>query len=145
MATVTGAMTSTNVLSNQLAIDISKQISLLEPDVQPLAVFSRAANKEATVATKFRWLEDEAKARFDTTNGTLNTTETALTVSNGIFYQQWDQVLNTRTGEQVRVDGVSGNVVTLTRGIGSTATAGRPGRPSSAVLRGLPLTARETW
>jgi len=123
MATVTGAMTSTNVLSNQLAIDISKQISLLEPDVQPLAVFSRAANKEATVATKFRWLEDEAKARFDTTAGTLNTTETALTVSNGLFYQQWDQVLNTRTGEQVRVDGVAGNVLTLTRGIGSTATA----------------------
>jgi hypothetical protein len=31
MATVTGAMTTTNVLSDQLAIDIGDQITLLEP------------------------------------------------------------------------------------------------------------------
>jgi len=123
MATVTGAMTTTSVLSNQLAIDIGNEISLLEPDVQPLAVFSRAANKEKTVATKFKWLEDESKARFDTTSSTATNVATVIPVSNGIYYQQWDQVLNTRTGEQFRVDSVSGNELVVTRGIGSTATA----------------------
>jgi hypothetical protein len=123
MATVTGAMTTTSVLSNQLAIDIGKEISLLEPDVQPLAVFSRAAGKERTVAAKFKWLEDEAKARFDTTSNTATSGATTIPVSNGTFYQQWDQVLNTRTGEQFRVDSVLANELTVTRGIGSTATA----------------------
>jgi hypothetical protein len=64
MATVTGAMTTTNILSDQLAIDLGNQISLLEPNVQPLAVLSRAADKRRTVATKFSWLEETSKARF---------------------------------------------------------------------------------
>jgi hypothetical protein len=123
MATVTGAMTTTSVLSNQLAIDIGKEISLLEPDVQPLAVFSRAASKERTVATKFKWLEDESKARFDTTSAAVTNVATVVPVSNGVYYQQWDQILNTRTGEQMRVDSVNANELTVTRGIGSTATA----------------------
>lgn len=123
MATVTGAMTTTSVLSNQLAIDLGKEIMLLEPDVQPLAVFSRAVDKEATVATKYKWLEDEAKARFDTLAVAATSGEANITVSNGTFYQQWDQILNTRTGEQLRVDSVAGNVLTTTRGIGSTAAA----------------------
>lgn len=123
MSTVTGAMTTTGVLSNQLAIDLGKEISLLEPDVQPLAVFSRAVNKQATVATKYKWLEDEAKARFDTTAAAWTAGATEGTVTNGTYYQQWDQVLNTRTGEQVRVDAVNGSTLKVTRGIGSTAVA----------------------
>src|SRR5438309_9820859 len=123
MATVTGAMTTTGVLSNQLAIDIGKEISLLEPDVQPLAVFSRAASKERTVATKFKWLEDESKARFDTMAAAATSTATTLKVSNGTYWQQWDQGLNTRTGEQFRVDAVLANELTVTRAIGSTGTA----------------------
>jgi Family of unknown function (DUF5309) len=121
MSTVTGAMTTTSVLSNQLAIDLGKEISLLEPDVQPLAVFSRAVQKEATIATKFKWLEDEAKARFDTVATETAAGGTTIPVANGTYYQQWDQVLNTRTGEQVRVDSVNANTLTVTRGIGSTA------------------------
>jgi hypothetical protein len=123
MATNTGAQTTTNVLSNQLAIDIGKTISLLEPDVQVLTVLSREVSTEEAIATKFRWLEDEAKARFDTVVGTPTSTAVEVEVAHGTFFQQWDQVLNTRTGEQLRVDGVSGNKLTVTRAIGSTGTA----------------------
>jgi hypothetical protein len=124
MATVTGAQTTTTILSNQLAIDIGKTISLLEPDAQVLTVLSRDAESRDTVATKFRWLEDESKARFDTTSA-ANATTTSLEVAvvHGTYFQQWDQVLNTRTGEQYRIDSVAGNTLTVTRGIGSTATA----------------------
>ena len=45
MAITTGARTTTNVLSDQLAIDMGDRISLLEPSAQPLAVFSRRAEK----------------------------------------------------------------------------------------------------
>jgi hypothetical protein len=87
-------------------------------------VFSRAAGKKRTVATKFSWLEDVSKPRFDTTAGAVaGTTATAIPVTNGTYVQQWDQLLNTRTGEQIRVDSIAGDNVTVTRGIGSTAAA----------------------
>lgn len=124
MPTVTGAQTTTSILSNQLAIDIGKRISLLEPDVQVLTVFSREAETEATVATKFKWVEDESKARFDTTSAEVTgTTNEEIPVTHGVYFQQWDQVLITRTGEQFRVDQVLGNTLKVTRGIGSTAAA----------------------
>jgi Family of unknown function (DUF5309) len=123
MATVTGAQTTTSILSNQLAIDIGKRISLLEPNIQPLTILSREAQTETTVATKFKWVEDEAKARFDTTSAAATSATVEIPVVHGTFFQQWDQVLNTRTGEQFRVDSVAGNTLTVTRGLGSTATA----------------------
>lgn len=121
---VQGAATTTNVSSQQLAIDIGKRISELEPDTQPLTVFSREASSEKTVAPKFKWGEEEAKPRFDTLSAEVTgTTNTTIPVSNSIYFQQWDQVLNTRTGEQLRVDAIAGTNITVTRGIGSTAAA----------------------
>lgn len=123
MATVTGAMTTTNILSDQLAIDVSQKIQLLEPDVQPLAVFSRAAQKERAIEAKFKWIEDVSKPRFDTTSTTATAESTTVPASHGVYFQQWDQALNTRTGEQFRIDAVEGNTLRVTRGIGSTAAA----------------------
>jgi hypothetical protein len=122
MATVTGAMTTTNVLSDQLAIDLGERINLLEPSAQPLAVFSRRASKRRTVATKYSWLEDKSKARFAATAATASTTVGTITLAagQGAFFQQWDQFLNTRTGEQLRVDGVAGDALTVTRNINSS-------------------------
>ena len=64
MATVSGAMTTTNVLSDQLAIDLGDTIKLLEADINPLSLFSSRAGKAATVATKFSWMEEQSKVRF---------------------------------------------------------------------------------
>jgi hypothetical protein len=41
----------------------------------------------------------------------------------GVNVQQWDHLLNSRTGEVFRVDAVSTDNLTVTRGIGSTAAA----------------------
>lgn len=124
MADVTGARTTTNVLSDQLAIDLADRINLLEPSAQPLAIFSRKAMKKRTVAAKFSWLEDRSKPRYDTVNGAVaGTTATSIVVAHGAYFAQHDQILITRTGEQMRVDGVSGNTLYVTRGIGSTAAA----------------------
>jgi hypothetical protein len=122
MADITGARTTTNILSDQLAIDLADRINLLEPSAQPLAVFSRKAMKKRTVAAKFSWLEDSAKPRYDAVNGAVASAVTQqITVDNGSYFAQHDQILITRTGEQLRVDGVAGNVLTCTRGVGSTA------------------------
>jgi hypothetical protein len=125
MAVTSGAATTTNVLSDQLAIDLGDQINLLEPSAQPLAVFSRKAEKKRTVATKFSWLEDQSKARFAAQSGgaTNVATTVAVAAGQGVYFQQWDQVLNTRTGEQFRVDSIATDTLTVTRAIGSTGIA----------------------
>jgi hypothetical protein len=125
MALITGGRTTTNISSDQLAIDIADEIMLLEPNAQALTVWTSKIRKKRTVATKFSWLEDQRKARFLAQAGgaTAGATTIAVSTGQGTFVQQWDQVLNTRTGEQIRVDSVSGDTLTVTRGIGSTAAA----------------------
>src|SRR5215210_3001606 len=115
MAIVTGAVTTTNVLNDQLALDFGNQISLLEPSAQPLAVFSRRAEKRRTVATKFSWFEDTSKPRFTAQAGgaTNVATTVAVTAATGTYFQQWDQVLNTRTGEQFFDDAVATENLTV--------------------------------
>src|SRR4051812_25913824 len=105
MAAITGARTNTNNLSDQLAIDLADRINLLEPSAQPLAVFSRKAMKKRTVASKFSWLEDKSKPRYDAVNNVAGYTSgnTAIVVDHGAYFAQHDQVLVTRTGEQMRV------------------------------------------
>lgn len=124
MATiVTGQGSTTNVNSSQLAIDIGKEIKLLEPEVQALTVFSREVRSESTNATKFKWMEDERKPRFDTVSEAVaSTTAQEIPASHTTYFQQWDHVLNTRTGELFRVDSV-GAKLNVTRGIGTVAAA----------------------
>lgn len=122
--TVTGARDTANVLSDQIAIDLADQIFEIEPDVQPLAVFSSKASKSRTVSPQFGWIEDSAKPRFDITSNTATNVITTIPVTTGASYQQHDQWLNTRTGEQFRVESVtSSTAIVVTRGIGSTAAA----------------------
>lgn len=117
MATVTGAMTTTNVLSDQLALDFGDQIALLDPSETPFTLLSRRASKRATQATTYAHFEDARKARFDATSNTATTTITTIPVVTGAAFAQWDLVQNTRTGEIFRVDGVAGNNLTVTRNI----------------------------
>lgn len=124
MADVNGPLLTTNVLSDQLAIDLGDRISELEPNWQVLTVFTRALNKARTVATKFHGLESRSKPRFDSTTNTANTTVQTIPVAHGSYFQQWDLVLNTRTGEMFRVDNVSGNNLEVTRGLQGTPGTG---------------------
>jgi hypothetical protein len=120
MAQITGAMTTTNVLSDQLALDFGGQITLLEPDANPLTLFTRAADSRRTVAVSYSHFEDARKARFDATSGTATTTATTVPVVTGASFAQWDIVQNTRTGEVFRVDGVAANNLTVTRNLAPT-------------------------
>src|SRR5687768_2276402 len=121
MADITGAMLTTNVQSDQLAIALGDRISELEPNWQVLSVFTRAADKRATPSTKFHGLESRSKARFDATSAAVaSTSATTIPVDHGEYFAQWDLVLNTRTGEVFRVDGVAGDDLTVTRGLQGT-------------------------
>jgi len=122
MATITGQTSTTNILSTQLPIEIGSEIKLLEPNWQALTIFSREGVSKPVGVPKYKWLEDEAKPRFDTTTAAVaSTTTQEIPVAHGTYFQQWDLVLNTRTGELLRVDSVVGNTLNVTRAIGSTA------------------------
>lgn len=123
MTDVFGARTTTNINTDLLAIDMSERIKVLEPDMQPFTIFSREAGTKRTIATKFSWVEDEHKPRFDQINngGGYNATAEAVAVDNGDHFQEHDIVLVTRTSEQIRIVSVSGNTLTVKRGVGSTA------------------------
>jgi hypothetical protein len=120
MATVTGPMLTTNVLSDHLALDFGDNIAMLDPSANPFTLLTRLADKRRTVATSYSHFEDRRKARFDTTSSTATTTIQTIPVTTGAYYAQWDLWQNTRTGEVFRVDGVAGNNITVTRNIAPT-------------------------
>jgi hypothetical protein len=117
MATVTGPMLTTNVLSDQLALDFGDNIAFLDPSSEPVHAPDAPRGQAATVATSYSHFEDRRKARFDTTSSTATTTVQTIPVTTGAYYAQWDLWQNTRTGEVFRVDGVAGNSLTVTRNI----------------------------
>jgi hypothetical protein len=95
MATVTGAMLTTNILSDQLALDFGDEIALLDPKENPFTLFTRMADKRRTVSYTYSHFEDRRKARFDSTSGTATTTIQTIPVATGASFQQWDLVQNT--------------------------------------------------
>lgn len=121
---VTGQRLTTNILSDQLAIDIGKQISLLEPSAQPLAVFTRAAGKEPTVASKFWWTLDESKPRYSAIDnvGGYNSSANELKVTDHEIFSKFDTVLVTRTGELMQVNDFGTGTIKVTRGVGNNGT-----------------------
>lgn len=122
MTVVTGPTNTGNVAANQLATEIGANISLLEPNIQAVTAFTRATKTKETTETNFKWMEDEDKARFDTTSAAVaSTTAIEIPVTHGIQWAEWDQVLNTRTGEVFRVTSVNVNTLNVARGAGPAA------------------------
>jgi hypothetical protein len=123
MATVTGQRDTLNISQDQRKIDMAASISLLEPDAQPLAVLSRRAGKAKAVNPLFKWMEDTSEARLDSTTTTQTSGSTTIAVANGAYFAEHYIAQITRTGENFRVTAVSGNNLTVVRGVGSTAAA----------------------
>ncbi|MBX5462810.1 MAG: DUF5309 family protein [Steroidobacteraceae bacterium] len=126
MTVISGQRLTTNILADQLATDISSQISLLEPSAQPLAVFTRAAGKERTIASKFHWTLDESKARYAAIDNAAgyNGSATTLKVTDASAFAKFDTVLVTRTGEYMQVmdTNVQNSTVDVVRGVGNNGT-----------------------
>ncbi len=121
---VNGFRLTTTVLGEQLAIEMGDQIDLLEPSAQPLAVFTRKAGKSATVAPKYSWLTDKSRARFTAINNGAgySNSATSIDVDSAASIASFDTILNTRTGELMRVTNVSSNTLTVVRGVGNGGT-----------------------
>jgi hypothetical protein len=125
MATITGQRTTGNIQAGQRKVDMAQKILLLDPDSAPLCVLSRRLGKASAINPEYSWQEDDLEPRFDAVNNGAGYASgaTSIVVDNGAYFAANFHVLVTRTGEVMRVDGVSTNTLTVVRGIGSTAAA----------------------
>lgn len=110
-----------------LPLDISRLISLLEPDKAPLTTLltNMAGKMEEADQYKFYWNEDVLNPRWDAINNAAGYAagDTSLVVDNGSYFRAKDIIRIPRTGEIISVTSVSTNTLTVSRSWGSTAAA----------------------
>lgn len=127
MPPFTGVRGTGNVSADQLAIDMGEAILDLQPNINPLLVFSKKLNKKKAVNSDFYWMEDEPMPRFDRINNAAGYTagDTSLVVDTATTFNVQDTVFVPRTSEMLRVTAVNTgtNTLTVVRGVGSTAAA----------------------
>lgn len=116
---------SQNILQSQRKVDMAEKVLELQPDQQPLTVFTAKLNKRPTVNAKYSWVEDDLLPRYDRINngGGYASGATSVVVDNGTYFAADDIVYVSRTGELVQVTAVATNTLTIVRGVGSTAAA----------------------
>jgi Family of unknown function (DUF5309) len=129
MTVVAGQRTVENIASEQRVIDQHPKLLLLEPDAAPLTVISkRIAAEGGTTPAKdptFHWDEDELETRFDAVNHSegYEDSDTSIVVdTGGVFYAN-SIVQVPRTGEQIYIESVSSNTLTVERGFAGTTAA----------------------
>lgn len=123
MSAVAGVRGTGNINASRRVVDISKRISVLEPDSAPLVQLVKKLEKRVAINPKFEWLEEGSLDKVDAVNyGTGYTAgATSVVVDTGSKFRAGDVVRNVTAGEQFLVSSISTNTLTIVRGWGSTA------------------------
>ena len=116
-----------NITPEQIVIDMSNEISLLQPRLYPLSTIIKKMSTKPAHNYRFDWLDDKLMARWvvaetalaDATTVTLGTGEGALVAAGDLL-----KVVD--TDEVIRVESVAGDTLTVTRGFGTTKAAEIP-------------------
>lgn len=127
MAVETGMRRIDTIATSQRAIDLHKEILLLEPEAAPITVVLKQINqggrRRAAIDTKIRWHNDELEDRLDAANGAQTSTSTSIVVDTGALFAADDLVYIPRTTEVVLVTAVTTNTLTVVRGVGASTAA----------------------
>lgn len=120
---ITGVRGTGNITAAKRIVDMSKKISVLEPDSSPLTQLTKKLDKKVAINPKFNWLEEASLTKVDAVNYSTGYTsdDTSVVVDTGAIFRVGDVVKSVDTGEQMLVSGVSTNTLTLSRGWGSTS------------------------
>ena len=126
MADIAGARHTLGIEQTTRERDIRKTIYELDPNNAPLTTISMRLPRKPTHNPLFEWYESNRRQRFDAINNGAGYAAgaTALVVDNANRFAQYDLVKVTRTGEVMQVDAVNTgtNTLTVTRGVGASAT-----------------------
>lgn len=130
MAQLVAARTTDQAITEtRLVRQVAEEIADLEPNTNPLLTFMMKLNRRKVVnSPRIEWFEQDYIARWTTANSTVsaNSSSTTVTVTDGTLFVAGDlftvpQSVSTSTPpEIIRVTAVSGNVLTVVRGVGSS-------------------------
>lgn len=123
MSLVSG-MRGTNSLGTGVRkYDHADKLFLVDPDYAVLAFFARKLNKLGVTDPEYRWFDKAQPSRYDAVNTTTNYTSGAgtIAVDDGTKFRGGDVIMDVSTGEQMHVDSVSTNDLSVDRGWGSTS------------------------
>jgi hypothetical protein len=121
-----GMRAITDIQSVRVKVDVSDKIYQYDPNANALTLLlNKARNKRKTTQYLFHWLEKDRYPRFDAVNDAtgLDADDTAMVVDDGTKFAKNMLLYLPATEERVYVTDVSGNTLTVTRGIGTTAKA----------------------
>jgi hypothetical protein len=120
MPPIVGARGTEQLAPEQKYIEMADKIKMLVPDETPFTTFLQSLSKKKTGWPEFKALEDDVLPRFDAVVGAGGTAVT-FNVATGTKFNKADVLIATRTGEQMRVESIAGNALTVTRGAAPVA------------------------
>jgi len=129
---------SAPINADKRVVDMRDKIFLLDPSASPLTLLTNKAKREEVFNPEFKWLEQALIPTIDRINGgNLTAGATSLTVDNGAYFRANMTVRVQRTGEVMRVTGVSSNTLTVSRSWGGTAAAALLDNDQLTILGGM--------
>jgi hypothetical protein len=120
MPPIVGMRGTDNLAPEQKFIEMSDRIKMLVPDETPFTTFLQSLSKTKTGWPEFKALEDDVLPRFDAVVGAGGTAVT-FNVATGTKFRPADIIIATRTNEQMRVESIATNALTVTRGAAPVA------------------------
>jgi hypothetical protein len=120
MPPIIGTRGTENLAPEQKYIEMSDKIKMLVPDETPFTTFLQQLSKQKTGWPEYKSLEDDVLPRFDAVVG-AGGTATTFNVATGTKFRPADIIIATRTGEQMRVESIATNALTVTRGASPVA------------------------
>lgn len=122
---LTGLTDTADISQDEKVVDMSDTISMLHDQTdQFFVILNRLPRREAR-GEKVNWLEDQLMPIFTTTaaSGTSSATSVSVATGTGSYFSANDLFRVPSTGEMMRVVSVSGDTLTVERGIGTVAAA----------------------
>jgi hypothetical protein len=129
MAVVKGVVSTTEMLPDQLRIDMDPEMKALDADESQFSTLTMNTSSKETTREKFNWLEKDMFPRLVTTTAYLvGDTAITLTAGHGVNVRIGDVLRNMARGDAFWVTNVVGDVLTVVRNVGvKAAVAGTSG------------------
>lgn len=128
MTQIVGRQSTGNINQKNIPIDLSPQIYKLWPSISPFLTLSQALPSTSCMQPKFEWFDNDDRPDTDTVNGAIDNVTTTLVVDDGTkFLPEETCIIVDKTtgayGEHIRITAVSGNNLTIVRGVDGTTAA----------------------
>lgn len=120
MPPIIGTRGTEQLAPEQKYIEMSDKIKMLVPDETPFTTFLQQLSKMKTGWPEYKSLEDDVLPRFDSVVG-AGGTATTFNVATGTKFRPADIIIATRTNEQMRVESIAANALTVVRGASPVA------------------------